>query len=104
MEKIGCWIRVQAKDGWREGKGVFYPMRYSQREWGGIIHTPEGISAEERYWLYCSSELLADSDYGSEIVQGNDRFLLVWKDRYDCRWGRYTKACLRRMTEEQEDE
>ena len=103
IEQIGVPIRVETNSGWQEGKGVLYPVRYQQQKWGGVEHIPEGYSDDGRYVLFCPCTLLADSHYGSEIVQGNHRFVLVWKDDYSESCGGYTKAGLKKMTEESED-
>ena len=101
IEMNGSRIRAETADGWREGKGVLYPLRYRQNEWGSVAHQREGRSDSQRYLLFCAPELLEKCDYGCEIDFGNERYLLIWKDICRCRFGNYIKACLLRITEEE---
>lgn len=104
IRKIGLPLRVRTENGWREGRGVLYPLRWEQTQWGSLSVQTEGIAQSLRYLLYCPHELLEGCGYGSEIVQDGERFVMIWKDDFVSRWGGYVKACLRKVTGEDEDE
>ncbi|GEM_PF-6802185 len=103
MSGIGCRVSVSDSSGIVQGRGVIYPLRYQQRQWGVVSQPAEGITQEQRFLLFCDNELLCNAGYGSVITDENgNRYRLVWKDDYTCTVGAYTKACMRRMTKEEE--
>lgn len=98
--KIGSRVRVESDSGVKEGYAVIYPSRYKQALWGGVENQNEGRAEVKRFFMFCGMELLKGAGYGSVIIDGGSRFMLVWKDEFLCRLGGYTKASLRKMTEE----
>ena len=104
IRRIGLPVTVESSSGLRSGRAVINPMRYYQKQWGGVEHAAEGRTEPKRFSMFCPRELLEDSDYGSIIYQGSIRYVLIWKDDYTSRVGCYTKACLRKITEEDDNE
>ncbi|MBQ9461756.1 MAG: hypothetical protein IJU51_07585 [Clostridia bacterium] len=104
ISRIGLAVTVESTSGLKSGKAVISPMRYYQMQWGGMEHAAQGRTEPKRFAMFCSRELLEGSGYGSIIYQGSSRYVLIWKDDYTSRVGCYTKACLRKVTEEDEDE
>ncbi len=98
--RIGCPVTVESREGLKTGKAVFYPLRFDQRQWGGLSRTDEGRQDMKRYQMFCGRELLEGSGYGSRIYAGNESYILIWQDEYEHPSGQYIRACVRKVTEE----
>ncbi len=100
IERLGGVVYAESSEGIKKGRAVILPSRYRQKQWGGIEHLSEGRVDIKRHIMFCKSELLELSDYGCRIYSGNEKYVLIWKDENTYRTGAYTKACIRRITEE----
>ncbi len=101
---IGSAVTVESSMGLKNGRAVISPMRYYKNRWGDVGHEPEGRTEPRRFAMFCSNGLLKDSGYGSVVYQGRDKYVLIWKDEMSSRVGSYTKACLRKVTEEESED
>ncbi len=104
INRIGLDVSVESTDGLKNGRAVINPIRYHYRQWGGVEQLPQGRTEPKRYSMFCARELLESSGYGSIVYQGSDKYVLIWKDDYSSRVGCFTKACLRKMTGDDENE
>ncbi len=101
INRIGLEVTVESSAGLKRGRAVISPVRYYQKQWGGVEHGEQGRNEPKRFAMFCSRELLEDSGYGRLIYQGSNRYVLIWKDDYTSRVGCYTKACLRKVNEQE---
>ncbi len=104
IRQTGVEIYVETEDGLKKGIAVIYPMRYRQKQWGGVERNEEGRSDAKRYFMFCAPQLLEKADFGAYIYEGRNKYRLIWKDEFVCRIGGYVKACLRKVAEEKNDE
>ncbi len=104
IERLGGTVYAEGGAGIKKGRAVIFPARLRHRQWEEVTHLPQGRSEAKRYIMFCGTELLESSDYGSRIYSGSDRFVLIWKDEVVYRTGAYYRACLRKITEEEDGE
>ncbi len=95
IRKIGIPVTLYHHDSVRQGAAVLYPVRYQQKSFGNMLHTPEGRTDGGRYMLFAEKELLEEAAYGDIIEDGTQRYMILWRDHY----GFYAKACMKPLTE-----
>lgn len=100
IERFGIEVCVEGSDGLKRGRAVILPMRYRQKQWGGVEHTAEGRTEPHRYLMFCGRELVSGCGYGSLVFQSGQRFVMIWKDEYSTKGGGYARVCMRKTNGE----
>lgn len=101
--RIGVLTVVNGGGECRTGRSVIYPLRRGSGQWSGVEQTPEGRADVLSYMMFCEKALLQNAGYGSLITAEGSKYVLIWKDDYLCGLGGYARACIRKMTEEEEN-
>lgn len=98
IQTIGITISVQSSGGIKKGKAVFYPIRYQQKSNGSLSYTSEGRTDNGSYFIFTEPSLLDGAEYGDTISDNNNQYILLWTDTYSGKFGNYTKACMKLIT------
>ncbi len=100
FSKLGVCISAEKQNGTVYGKGLIYPLKYYQQRKSRLQYGREGKSEEKLYLLLCDKGFLAGADDRTVIRdESGERYRMLWMDDFSCGIGAYTKACLRKITE-----
>ena len=98
IQKSGIPVSVTHSDETKTGLAVIYPVRYMQKSSGDISHTSEGHSDSGKFMIFSEKALLETADYGDIISDGTNQYMFLWADTYSCKFGSYSKACMKIFT------
>ncbi len=93
LYKLGTEIEANG----RKGMAVIYPIRYTQKESGGTDFGFGGRCDPHKYFMYSSTDIMKDMEYGHIVRCGTDEYYVLWKDELYSKFGSYTKTCLRKV-------